>query len=70
MEKMWIEKQGSTFQMIVAKIEGKVMWAVCRIDGKSLNDGVISYNFEGPDHDLAVQCFSGLEAQIKLEQLS
>lgn len=68
MEKLSIEKQGSTFQLVVALIEGQVMFAVRRIDGHAFNGGVFSYNFHKIDEDLAVGCFTHLEAQIKLRE--
>lgn len=70
MEKLSIVKQGSTFQMVVALIENQVMLAVRRIDGHAFDGGVFSYNFQQLDEDLATQCFTGLEAKIKFQQLS
>lgn len=37
------------------------LWKVCRRDGKSFNDGVISYNFVLDDWEEAIRCRKALE---------
>jgi len=48
------------FTISIQLVEGKQMYCVHRVDGRSFHDGVVSYNFDLEDYALAEACLSAL----------
>lgn len=43
---------------------GEKLWAVCRRDEKVIEDGIVSYNFNEQDWQLAIDCRLRLESRF------
>lgn len=53
------------FEVILEKVEGKLIYCVVRRDGASFGDGILSYNFERENWWAALECAVDLELRAK-----